>query len=62
MYIWNKIDGYKTYLVAIVSVIYAIVGLGFGHNDWTSAVTMILGSSGLGTLRHGVSKVSNLNG
>lgn len=58
MKLWDTINGYKTYLVAVVTIIYAVVGVGISQNDWGSAVNMILGATGLGALRHGVSKVA----
>lgn len=55
-YLFGLLSGKKTYIVAIVTVLYAIVVVGIGQNDWSGAVALILGASGLGALRHGVGK------
>jgi len=46
----------KTYIVAIVTVVYALAGVFLGAHDWSVAIPMILGASGLGALRAGVAK------
>lgn len=46
------LNGYKTYAVAISTVLYAIFYYGISQHDWGTAVTLILGGSGLGALRH----------
>lgn len=50
--LWLTVNGFKTYIVAVVTLLYAIGYYGFGQNDWGTAITLILGSSGLGALRH----------
>lgn len=54
--LWNKVSGYKTYTVAIATIIYGLVYYGFSQHDWSTAVSLVLGSAGLGALRHGVAK------
>ena len=54
--VWQAVNGYKTYIVSVTTILYAVISVGFGQHDWGSAVTMILGASGLGALRHGVAK------
>lgn len=54
---FSKLDGYKTYLVCITTVAYALAYYGLNLHQWGNAVDLILGSSGLGALRHGVAKV-----
>lgn len=54
--LWNKVSGYKTYIVCITTVLYAVLYYGLTQNDWPTAMSLILGSSGLGALRHAVSK------
>lgn len=54
--LWYTLDGYKTYAVALVTVLYAIAVVGIGQNDWNTALPMIFGGSGLGALRHAVAK------
>lgn len=51
-YLLNLVNGYKTYAVAVVTIVYAVVFYGLGQNDWGTAVTLVLGSSGVGALRH----------
>lgn len=53
---WYFVDGYKTYIVAVTTILYAVGYYGVGQNDWGTAVTLILGGSGLGALRHGLEK------
>lgn len=49
------INGYKTYIVAIVTIIYAGASWWNGSLDQTAAMAMIFGGAGLGALRHGIS-------
>lgn len=53
---WSKVDGYKTYAVAIATVLYAVLYYGLDQHDWGTAATMALGAGGLGALRHGMGK------
>lgn len=50
------LNGWKTYIVAAVGVIFAAVSYWNGTMDFNAAVAMAIGSAGLGALRHGVSK------
>jgi len=52
----KNIDGYKTYIIASLTIVYAVIGVGLGFHDHSAAVEMILAALGLSTLRHGVSK------
>jgi len=52
----KNIDGYKTYLIASLTIVYAVIGVGLGFHDHSAAVEMILAALGLSTLRHGVAK------
>lgn len=54
--LWQKLDGYKTYAVAVATILYAILYYGVDQHDWGNAVSLALGASGLGALRHGVAK------
>lgn len=51
----NTLNGYKTYVLAILGLVYAISGFFTGHIDANTAMELILGSGGLATLRHGIS-------
>lgn len=53
-----KLSGKKTYAVSIAVVIYAVAGAVAGLHDWKHAIELIMGASGLGALRAGVSKVT----
>lgn len=55
--LWVKIDGYKTYIVCAATLVYAVGYYGIGQNDWATAVSMALGASGLGALRHSQEKL-----
>lgn len=50
----QKLSGYKSYAVAVVTVLYAVVIVGGQHGDWNNATQLILGALGLGALRHGM--------
>ena len=51
-----KLDGNKTYLVAIATIIYAAVGWYLGHLDMQEALALLSTSGLVGFLRHGVEK------
>ena len=50
------LTGKKTYIVGIVTIIYAIAVTGWQGGDWQAAFTMILAALGGMGLRAGVSK------
>ncbi len=54
--LWYTVDGYKTYGIALITIVYALVVTGYQQHDWSTAITVCLGASGLGALRHGISK------
>lgn len=41
-----KLDGYKTKIVVVATILYAISGLILGHIDANTAITMILAAMG----------------
>lgn len=49
------LNGYKTYAVAALTVVFGVSGFLTGHLDANTAIGFILGGSGLGALRHGIS-------
>lgn len=51
----TKLNGYKTYALALLGIIYAVSGFFTGHIDANTAFELVLGSGGLATLRHGIS-------
>lgn len=54
--LWYWFDGKKTYATAIATVLYAVFYYGLDQKDWGAAVSLILGASGLGALRHAQAK------
>jgi hypothetical protein len=48
------LSGKKTYIVALVTVAYGLVLIAQGQTD--AGISLVLGGSGLGALRAGVSK------
>lgn len=54
----NFLSGYKTYIVAVAMVLYAVGGF-YGHSMSSSdAITTILQALGLGALRNGIAAVT----
>lgn len=49
-------DGSKTYIIAGLTAAYAIAGLAIGMHDFDTAITLLLGASCAGALRHGIAK------
>lgn len=56
MDIMNLISGKKTYIVAVLTIIYAVTAYFTGNMDLNTATQMVLGGAGLGALRAGVTK------
>jgi len=54
----SVLNGWKTYAVAILTILYAAMGCALGQVDAATAIEMIFGAAGLGALRHGVSTTS----
>ena len=54
---WDKIDGYKTYLTAAAIGVYAIGGFAMGLHSQDRVIELFLQASALIGLRHGISKV-----
>lgn len=52
--LFEKLKGYKSYIVAIAGIIFAITGLITGSLDQDTAVQTILGSLGLAGLRNAI--------
>ena len=50
--------GKKSYIVAALGAIYAVIGLYLGQLDGNTAIQLIVTSLGLGTLRAGIAKVN----
>ncbi len=50
----KPLDGYKTYIVAAVTIAVAIFFYTQGELEAPAAIAMILGALGAGSLRHGI--------
>ena len=48
----EDLKGYKTYIVMIATICYALGGAVAGFLDWGFAIPLILGALGLGGLRN----------
>lgn len=48
------LQGRKTYIIALATVSYAVVGLVLGLNTPDKAVELVLAALGLGALRNGM--------
>lgn len=53
----TKLDGNKTYITAILIVVYAALGLFLGYHSVDDAIKMILGALGLIGVRSAIKKV-----
>jgi hypothetical protein len=51
------LDGKKTFLVSIVTIIYALTVIGWMNNSWNEAMDMIFAALGISALRSGIKKV-----
>ena len=47
---FKNFKGKKTYIVAVATACYALGGAVAGFMDWSSALTILLGAGGLGTM------------
>lgn len=48
------LEGKKSYAVAVITIVYALSGFFLGYVDAQTAFTLILGASGLASLRAGI--------
>lgn len=53
--LWDSIKGHKTYVVAILGILYTLAQMWTGAIDQNTGVNIILGFLGLGAVRHGIS-------
>lgn len=51
------LEGKKTYIIAIVTFLYGLVYYGWGQDQWAEALSFVLGSGGIATLRGAIAKV-----
>lgn len=50
----KKVDGKKTYIVAIATAVFAVLGVLLGKLEVKEAVELLLGSGALASLRHAI--------
>lgn len=48
----NWLNGKKTYFVAAVLALHALIVEGWVNNDWSAAQQELLAAAGMGSLRH----------
>lgn len=53
---FKDLEGYKTYLTMVATLMYALGGLAAGFIEWNAAIALILGALGVSGLRHGMIK------
>ncbi|QDU03124.1 hypothetical protein V6x_28360 [Gimesia chilikensis] len=53
------LNGKKTYVVAALTVIYAVSGMLLGFMDFDASMTLIAGALGLSTVGHKIDKISS---
>lgn len=51
---FNKLNGYKTYIIAVLMILYAILGLIIGKLGDGEAIKIILEAMAISSLRHGI--------
>jgi len=51
----SKLKGYKTYIMSVAAICYALGGAVAGFLTWEVAIPVILGALGLGALRNALS-------
>lgn len=52
--ILNKINGKKTYIVVVITIVYALSGVALGHIDPQAAIQLVLGSLGVAGIRDAI--------
>ena len=52
----NAVNGNKTYLIAIATLLYAVASVVLGKMPYADALNYVLASGALATLRHAISK------
>lgn len=52
--LFQKMKGYKTYVIAVLMVIFAVSGVIIGKMSMAEAIQLLLNAAGLAGLRHAV--------
>lgn len=55
--LYGKVDGYKSYIIAGATIVYAVSGGFLGFITWQHAGELIIAAFGLGALKNAISKV-----
>lgn len=58
----TALAGKKSYLLAIATALYAILGYGLGYLDFNGMVNLLIGSGAIATLRAGIENAVKGNG
>ena len=53
---FSRINGLKSYLLAVAIAIYAILGYVLGYHELQKSVELLLGAGVVGALRHAIKK------
>lgn len=51
-----KLNGYKSYVLALIAALYAVAYLGFYENNWDEAKRLLWEAAGLAGIRHAIAK------
>lgn len=51
---WEFLKGKKSYLVALITILYALIIVGWQQGDWQQASELVLAALGLSALRNGM--------
>jgi len=52
----SKVNGYKTYIVMVAAICYALGGVVAGFHDWNATILIILTALGIGGVRNAITK------
>ena len=52
--LWELLKGKKSYIVASVAVLYAVIVVGWQGGDWHGSAQLVLAALGLGSVRHAI--------
>ena len=53
--IWESLSGYKTYLIVLVTVFYAVIGVMLSLHSLDQAINVVLAALAVAGLRNGLS-------
>ena len=53
--IWESLSGYKTYLIVLITVFYAVIGVALSLHTLDQAIQVVLAALAVAGLRNGLS-------